>query len=377
MIPTVTTFLNAMPGITKLKTLRVKFWNYRIFTNSNIMELINALTPQVCPHLRQLDIKSYLPSDVSDALVNIIKSHKKLEKIELDTYITTRSTKSVVVYNISDRASEKNVKDFFLFCGHISELKIIMNENENKQIAFITFKRETAAETALMLTNAIIADSQIIVKPLDDINHIYSKIFPVLNYVGDSLKELTLRYMDFSKISPDNIGNISKCQNLIRLKCINCKKMTSAHCTSLSKNQLNLKTLEITDSSLDQNIIIFLISMWGSTLEVLHLDKLSQETANALLIHCLNLKELVIYNLFADSLKFMLPFLQQSSLKSLLINAFSKSYLKYFDLGPYLPNTLTFLGLYTDFNNDDFETFVKYCGKFVDLKTLNIKRLNI
>jgi len=74
----------------------------------------------------------------------------------------------VTVTDISEKASEKTVKDFFLFCGKIKEFELIKEESQDKQIAYVTFERETAAKTALMLTNAVIGDSQITVKPADD-----------------------------------------------------------------------------------------------------------------------------------------------------------------------------------------------------------------
>jgi len=77
-------------------------------------------------------------------------------------------TKKVVVTDISDKAGEKTVKDFFLFCGKIKEFELIKEESSDKQIAYVTFERDTAAKTALMLTNAVIGDSQITVKSVDD-----------------------------------------------------------------------------------------------------------------------------------------------------------------------------------------------------------------
>ncbi|CAG8656840.1 10671_t:CDS:2 [Cetraspora pellucida] len=77
-------------------------------------------------------------------------------------------SKKVVVYNISACVSEKTVKDFFLFCGKIEEFKLIKEESSDKQISYITFEREIAAKTAKMLTNAVIGDSEITVKSADD-----------------------------------------------------------------------------------------------------------------------------------------------------------------------------------------------------------------
>jgi RNA recognition motif-containing protein len=81
-------------------------------------------------------------------------------------------SKKVIVTDISDKATEKTVKDFFLFCGKIKEFELIKDESSDKQIAYVTFERDTAAKTALMLTNAVIGDSQITVKSADDKNQL-------------------------------------------------------------------------------------------------------------------------------------------------------------------------------------------------------------
>jgi len=77
-------------------------------------------------------------------------------------------SKKVIVTDISAKASEKTVKDFFLFCGKIRDFELIKEESSDKQIAYVTFERDAAAKTALMLTNAVIGDSQITVKSADD-----------------------------------------------------------------------------------------------------------------------------------------------------------------------------------------------------------------
>ncbi|CAG8464447.1 34887_t:CDS:2 [Racocetra persica] len=84
---------------------------------------------------------------------------------------TQQCSKKITVRNVSEAASEKQVKDFFLFCGKIKEFELIKEESSNKQIAHITFERETAAKTAKMLTNAVIGDSQITVEGTDDDSH--------------------------------------------------------------------------------------------------------------------------------------------------------------------------------------------------------------
>ncbi|KAI1320468.1 hypothetical protein EDD11_000853 [Mortierella claussenii] len=69
----------------------------------------------------------------------------------------------IIVNNISASASDKTVKDFFLFCGKILEFEI--QKEGDRQVALVLFERESAAKTACMLTNAMIVDSQISVKP--------------------------------------------------------------------------------------------------------------------------------------------------------------------------------------------------------------------
>ncbi|KAG0288468.1 hypothetical protein BGZ98_004252 [Dissophora globulifera] len=69
----------------------------------------------------------------------------------------------IIVHNISASASETTVKDFFLFCGKI--LQFDLQKEGDRQVALVHFERESAAKTACMLTNAMIVDSQISVKP--------------------------------------------------------------------------------------------------------------------------------------------------------------------------------------------------------------------
>lgn len=77
-------------------------------------------------------------------------------------------SRKITVSNISSSASEKSVKDFFLFCGKIKEFELIKKVSDDHQTAYIVFERDTAAKTALMLTNAVIGDSQIKVSLADD-----------------------------------------------------------------------------------------------------------------------------------------------------------------------------------------------------------------
>jgi len=71
---------------------------------------------------------------------------------------------TVFVSNISPTANEKTVSEFFSFCGRITDLKLNTHPNKGGE-AIVTFETEAAAKTALLLTNALIADRPITVVP--------------------------------------------------------------------------------------------------------------------------------------------------------------------------------------------------------------------
>ncbi|EPB86692.1 hypothetical protein HMPREF1544_06478 [Mucor circinelloides 1006PhL] len=77
----------------------------------------------------------------------------------------TPSATYVIVKNISAQSSEKTVKEFFLFCGKISEFELTMDDDEIHQVALIHFERESAAKTATLLSNALIDDCHILATP--------------------------------------------------------------------------------------------------------------------------------------------------------------------------------------------------------------------
>jgi len=70
------------------------------------------------------------------------------------------SASTVYVTNISSKTSEKEVKDFFSFCGKISNIEITPTADE-KQKATVTFEKETAAKTALLLDNTALGATQV------------------------------------------------------------------------------------------------------------------------------------------------------------------------------------------------------------------------
>ncbi|KAF2396084.1 actin cytoskeleton protein-like protein [Trichodelitschia bisporula] len=71
---------------------------------------------------------------------------------------------TVKVQNISKQTSEKEVRDFFSFCGKISHLTV-QPAGEDTQEATVTFDKETAAKTALLLDSTQLGPSQVHVTP--------------------------------------------------------------------------------------------------------------------------------------------------------------------------------------------------------------------
>jgi len=77
------------------------------------------------------------------------------------------SSTTVHVEGISHDTTEKEVRDFFSFCGKISDIKVqpTSNEASSTKSATVTFEKETAAKTALLLDNTQLGASQVTVKP--------------------------------------------------------------------------------------------------------------------------------------------------------------------------------------------------------------------
>lgn len=75
----------------------------------------------------------------------------------------SRTAFAVQVNNISPNANEKTVSDFFSFCGKINKLYLDKEEGKDSSRAVVEFETESAAKTALLLTNALIVDRPITV----------------------------------------------------------------------------------------------------------------------------------------------------------------------------------------------------------------------
>ena len=83
---------------------------------------------------------------------------------------------TVHVAGISHETSEKEVKDFFSFCGKITSLSIKPESDaaDASKSASVTFEKDTAAKTALLLDNTQLGKSQVHVTTagnIDDVAH--------------------------------------------------------------------------------------------------------------------------------------------------------------------------------------------------------------
>jgi len=76
------------------------------------------------------------------------------------------SSTTVHVDGIASQTSEKEVRDFFSFCGKISSIKVtpMSDDADATKSATVTFEKETAAKTALLLDNTQLGPSQVTVK---------------------------------------------------------------------------------------------------------------------------------------------------------------------------------------------------------------------
>lgn len=83
---------------------------------------------------------------------------------------------TVHVSGISHETSEKEVKDFFSFCGKITSLNIKPESDASNasKTASVTFEKDTAAKTALLLDNTQLGKSQVHVTAagtIEDVAH--------------------------------------------------------------------------------------------------------------------------------------------------------------------------------------------------------------
>jgi len=84
---------------------------------------------------------------------------------------------TVHVKSISHETSEKEVKDFFSFCGKITSISVTPESDaaDATKSASVTFEKETAAKTALLLDSTQLGKSQVQVTAASSIDDVASK----------------------------------------------------------------------------------------------------------------------------------------------------------------------------------------------------------
>ncbi|KAK9115830.1 hypothetical protein Sjap_014777 [Stephania japonica] len=81
--------------------------------------------------------------------------------------INVSDIRTVKVSNISLRASEWDIKEFFSFSGEI-EFVEMQSETEKSQLAYVTFKDSQGAETAMLLSGATINELSVTITPVEN-----------------------------------------------------------------------------------------------------------------------------------------------------------------------------------------------------------------
>lgn len=89
------------------------------------------------------------------------------------------ATSTVHISNVAASTSDSEIKDFFSFCGKIADLKVTeAGEKSDTKNVDVTFEKETAAKTALLLNNTQLGPNHISVTSaagdIDDSSH-YTK----------------------------------------------------------------------------------------------------------------------------------------------------------------------------------------------------------
>ncbi|KAF5819080.1 putative RNA recognition motif domain, nucleotide-binding alpha-beta plait domain superfamily [Helianthus annuus] len=108
------------------------------------------------------------PSSIPVRLVSVSKFHTfskpSLSHISCCSYFTfAMSAKTVKVSNLSLKASQRDVKEFFSFSGDLVYVEVQCNDDNSSQNAFVTFADSQGAETAVLLSGATIIDTTVTV----------------------------------------------------------------------------------------------------------------------------------------------------------------------------------------------------------------------
>jgi len=87
---------------------------------------------------------------------------------------TANMSATVHVKNISSKTTEQEVKDFFSFCGKINNISVTPTSGDatSSKSATVTFEKETAAKTALLLDHTTLNDATVEVSAASSLDQI-------------------------------------------------------------------------------------------------------------------------------------------------------------------------------------------------------------
>lgn len=81
--------------------------------------------------------------------------------------INVSEIRTVRVNNISLNVSDRDIREFFSFSGDIQYVEM-RRESETTQLAYVTFKDTQGADTAILLSGAVIGNLPVNITPVDD-----------------------------------------------------------------------------------------------------------------------------------------------------------------------------------------------------------------
>jgi RNA recognition motif-containing protein len=105
------------------------------------------------------------------------QNHSYILDKHSQTHFNAIMSTTVHVAGISHQTSEKEVRDFFSFCGKITSLSVTPASDaaDAEKSASVTFEKETAAKTALLLDNTQLGSSQVHVTTASSIGDIAAR----------------------------------------------------------------------------------------------------------------------------------------------------------------------------------------------------------
>ncbi|CAN6297781.1 unnamed protein product [Urochloa humidicola] len=129
-----------------------------------------------------------------------------------------RAVRTVRVRNISDLATEREVREFFSFSGEIEHVDISFDAVATGRTAYVTFKDPKALEIALLLSGATIVDQIVNISPAED--YIYIPVTEPQLLVSEvtstsSAPNAELEYSSEANASPNSHVYVSKAHDVM------------------------------------------------------------------------------------------------------------------------------------------------------------------